>query len=114
MQYLDNKHQKIGEGTEFQVEKLSADGELTKVKKEGMTSFKLYTGKSSRSKKKKKKKEFEPTQKYIKPVKKGMQLTGVSLTDKMVFLDNLATMLKAGLALAPTLKRRITLHLMLV
>ncbi|MBT4849473.1 type II secretion system F family protein [Candidatus Parcubacteria bacterium] len=102
MQYLDNKHQKIGEGTEFQVEKLSADGELTKVKKEKMTSFKLYTGKSSKAKKKKK--QFEPTQKYIKPVKKGMQLTGVSLTDKMVFLDNLATMLKAGLALAPTLK----------
>lgn len=107
MQYLDNKHQKIEDSTgasAFQVEKLSADGELTKVNKPQMTSFKLYTGNLSKTKKKEKKQELEASPKYIQPVKKGMQLTGVSLTDKMLFLDNLSTMLKAGLALAPALQ----------
>lgn len=31
-------------------------------------------------------------------------LGGISLTDKMVFMDNMSTMMKAGLALAPSIK----------
>jgi len=41
--------------------------------------------------------------KDIKP-KKQIILGGVSLTDKMIFMDNLSTMMKAGLALAPAIQ----------
>jgi type IV pilus assembly protein PilC len=43
--------------------------------------------------------------KDIKPKKKKQILIGgVSLTDKMMFMDNLSTMMTAGLALAPAIK----------
>ena len=104
MEYLDNKHKKIDDSPLIQLDKLSADGEITKVPyKPKMSSFKLYTGKSEK-KKSVPKKEVKPV------VKKNFSFGSVSLTDKMMFMDNLATMLKAGLALAPalaTLKKEI-------
>jgi len=101
MEYLDNKRNKITEADGFQVDRLSGDGEITKVSnKPQMTSFKLYTGKlddKSSAKAKVEKKNI--------PIVRGKILFGhVSLTEKMMFMDNLSTMLKAGLALSPSLK----------
>ena len=45
--------------------------------------------------------------KDIKPKKKQILIGGISLTDKMMFMDNLSTMMTAGLALAPAIKTLI-------
>src|SRR3989339_1393087 len=102
MEYLDNKHKKIDDLPLIQLDKLSADGEFTKVpNKAKMSSFKLYTGKPEKKKSASKSKVKEE----VKPVaKKSFSFGVVSLTEKMMFMDNLSTMLKAGLALAPALK----------
>ncbi|MDD5749746.1 MAG: type II secretion system F family protein [Patescibacteria group bacterium] len=104
MEYLDNKSRKIDNTAALQLEKLQADGELTKVpQKAKMSSFKLYNPKAAS--------QAAKVEKEIKlPVKKRFTLGRVSLTEKMMFMDNLSTMLKAGLALSPalaTLRREI-------
>ena len=81
MEYLDNKHKKIDDSSLLQLDKLSADGEITKVPdKPKMASFRLYTRKS-RVRKSVSKKEIKPA------VKKRFAFGMVSLTDKMMFMD---------------------------
>lgn len=97
MEYLNDQGDKVAE-SKVSVDNLRKDGELTKVSPQ-MTSFKLYTKKPTA-------KTVKKEDKQIKPVhKKGLALLNrVSLTDKMLFMDNMSTMLRAGLALAPALK----------
>ncbi|RJQ33565.1 hypothetical protein C4566_03405, partial [Candidatus Parcubacteria bacterium] len=100
MEYLDSKHRKIGEMTEEQLKQITAKARQTQETKP--ESFKLY---HSPNKEKEAPKETEEKKPEIKPIKsKKFLLSGVNLTDRMMFMDNLATMLKAGLALAPALK----------
>ncbi|MBU1202790.1 type II secretion system F family protein [Patescibacteria group bacterium] len=96
MEYINNQNDKISE-TRVSVDNLRKDGELTKVSPQ-MTSFKLYTKKPTSKTAKKEDKEITPIH------KKGFILGRVSLTDKMLFMDNMSTMLRAGLALAPALR----------
>lgn len=110
MEYLDSKHRKIGDMSEEQLKQITARAVASKDDKP--ESFKLY---NPRAKEEQKKKD-EPQKKsvsLVKPVekkeiapikKKKYLLATVSLTDKMMFMDNLGTMLKAGLSLAPALK----------
>jgi len=114
MEYLDNQSKKIDNTSSLDIEKLRGDGELTKTTPQ-MSSFKLYTGPKKGAKKKinsKKspQKDIEDIGKTkekedVKPIhKKGLYLKVVSLTDKMLFMDNMSTMLRAGLSLTPALK----------
>lgn len=114
MEYLDQNKKNDSAGV-LDINKLKGDGELTKTSPQ-MSSFKLYTGgketKKSKSSKKKgvDSKELDktknPVKKEIKPPhKKGLSLfNNVSITDKMLFMDNMSTMLRAGLSLTPALK----------
>ena len=116
MEYIDNNNRKSNNTTNLDLNKLRGAGELTRGKPQ-MSSFKLYTGEKSSKKKSKKstksktkKKVEEPTVKDKKEVakpkrKKNITLFNrVSITDKMLFMDNMSTMLKAGLSLTPALK----------
>jgi type IV pilus assembly protein PilC len=99
MEYLDSKHRKIGEMSEKQLQEITAKAQVTKEKKP--ESFKLYHTPS-----KKEKEGIKEEEKVkIKPIKKKkFVLSGVNLTERMMFMDNMSTMLKAGLALSPALK----------
>lgn len=106
MEYLDSQSKKIDNTSNLDIEKLKGDGELTKAHPQ-MSSFKLYTGKSNPKKTVggKHKKSQTVAKEAIKPIhKKGLFLKAVSLTDKMLFMDNMSTMLRAGLSLTPALK----------
>lgn len=126
MEYIDNKSKKA---KTLDINSLKGDGELTKTSPH-MSSFKLYTGNNSSSKKVKAKtsknfkskktkldekpeesitqvkKSIRQNKENLKPVhKKGINIfNAVSLTDKMLFMDNMSTMLRAGLSLTPALK----------
>ena len=108
MEYLDNNSKKIDNDVNLDVNKLKGDGELTKAKPV-MTSFKLYTAKKKK-KKATKLKVNKGEEKVIKKLKKpkhkyNVELFNiVSLTDKMLFMGNMSTMLRAGLSLTPALK----------
>ena len=119
MEYLDNKHQRIDDTT---IENKAAKEDKKPAKhvvKPHYDSFKLYKSKNKKSKKEAPKEESqlgkavkkEPIVKKKEKVeivdrvskKKKFVLGRVSLTDKMMFMDNMATMLKAGLSLSPAL-----------
>jgi len=108
MEYIEDNSKK-NQVTSLDIDKLKGDGELTKAKPQ-MSSFKLYTGsKSDLQNDKVKKKSKESLIKQKKEIKSvpsnGMNLFNrVSLTDNMLFMDNMSTMLRAGLALTPALK----------
>lgn len=129
MEYIDEQS-KRKQVTKFDIGKLQADGELTKTSKPQMSSFKLYVKKPSsvsvaKNNKDNKKEEPKipvpepPTEKIIKHKKEHsldsksdkkkkkkdiVIFKKVSLTDNMLFMDNMSTMLKAGLALAPAIR----------
>ena len=81
MKYLNKKHQPIDD-TDNLVQKETKDTDT-------QPTSKVIT---------------KHTHKKKKKFKGQLQLNRVSLTDKMLFLDNLSTMLKAGLSLAPALQ----------
>lgn len=118
MKYLDSKHQVIDD-SEIEAKAIQSDQE-TKQEEVGphYVSFKLYTKPLSHHHKKvilaeEKKpveketisgKDREDIELITKPGKPRRFVFGrVTLTDKMMFMDNLSTMLKAGLSLAPAL-----------
>ncbi|MBT4209367.1 MAG: type II secretion system F family protein [Candidatus Komeilibacteria bacterium] len=112
MEYLDNRNKKTNTNANLDIGKLTGDGELTKTKP-NMSSFKLYTGKKKKVAKKKasklkvdKKDQKKITKKSVAPKHKYKieMFNIVSLTDKMLFMDNMSTMLRAGLSLTPALK----------
>ncbi len=94
MDYLDNKHNIIDEQT--------ADKLLEAHEKE-LEEQPNTLGQQQLAAKKAIKEEREKKELKVPWYKKEMILGHVSTTDKMLFMDNLATMLKAGLALAPAL-----------
>ena len=118
MEYLNEKgeiKEKIGG---VAIDDLKKDGKLTKVKPQ-MASFRLYTKPPKDKKEDKKKKDSkkeEPKKEELKesilkkekevtpPHKRKFSFGMVSLTDKMMFMDNMSTMLRAGLALSPALR----------
>ncbi|MCD4760754.1 type II secretion system F family protein [bacterium] len=121
MEYIDGQFKKA-DNTKIQVDKLRADGERTKVKPQ-MSSFKFYVKAPKRevrpklgstrkkspkrglSKKVVKSEEKEEITALPKKKRKlNLSLKMVTLTEKMMFMDNLSTMLRAGLALTPALK----------
>ncbi|MFA6307278.1 MAG: type II secretion system F family protein [Patescibacteria group bacterium] len=108
MKYIDDS-KKTNNSSKFDVNKLSGDGELTKTKSQ-MSSFQLYRAPKKSSKVSKNNKKIEssgaPVKKEIKPVhtKDIGIFNKVSLTDKMLFMDNMSTMLRAGLSITPALK----------
>lgn len=107
MEYLDSKHREIGGMSEAELKQMTVKAQATKEKKP--ESFKLYHApekpKKSKEEEEKNKELLKPQSKIdVKPIKKKkFVLGGVNLTDRMMFMDNLSTMLKAGLALAPAL-----------
>ena len=106
MEYLDSQSKKIDTTSSLDMEKLKGDGELTKVHPQ-MSSFKLYTGKNVAKKASNSKNKQSKTlvKEEVKPIhKKGLAFRVVNLTDKMLFMDNMSTMLRAGLSLTPALK----------
>jgi type IV pilus assembly protein PilC len=111
MEYLDSKNKKTDTNDGLDINKLKAASKMTKPKA-GMSSFKLYKGKKPKFSKKVDKEAAEEKsslsgrkKEAVKPVhKKGISFKIVSLTDKMLFMDNMSTMLRAGLSLTPALK----------
>lgn len=128
MEYISDNKAKNPGASSSDISKLRADGELTKVNPQ-MDSFKFYVRAPKKAKVEKKKntskkdkedkKEADKTfkeedkkakvvkkeEKALSPVKSKIELfNSVSLTDKMLFMDNMSTMLKAGLSLTPALK----------
>lgn len=120
MEYIDEQKEKRKNTQHFDISKLQGEGELTKPSRPQMTSFRLYTGKPEKKKKshksKDEKKEMDVVEKskvktasndQLKPAKKKKEFIlfkRVTLTDTMLFMDNMSTMLRAGLALAPAIK----------
>ncbi|MFA5127029.1 MAG: type II secretion system F family protein [Patescibacteria group bacterium] len=84
MEYLDTKHRKIDDTSKFNVVKSKLG---TPVNKPAAIT---RPGK-------------KPLKKTTKSRSKILLFGRVTMTDQMVFLDNLSTMIKAGLALAPAL-----------
>jgi type IV pilus assembly protein PilC len=117
MKYLDSKHQIIDDS---EIEAKAVQNEQATPQHESgphYTSFKLYVHQPAHHKK-----SVEPGAKVVKTErtltgekredielvtklgrKRRFVLGRVSLTDKIMFMDNLSTMLKAGLSLAPAL-----------
>lgn len=100
MEYLDNKHHKIKSSDKIIfnpdaiVDKEAAEHRAQAVHR--MESFKLYIKTPTAIVKK-------PNE--ITPIKKSkFILSTVTLTERMLFMDNLSTMLRAGLALSPALR----------
>lgn len=127
MEYIDEQSTKP-KTANFDVSKLSGEGELTKPPK--MDSFKFYVTRpkapkeekveKNKTKKKTKKeekvlettvstkkedsKESDKDTKKKKHNKNIVLIKRVSLTDNMLFMDNMSTMLRAGLSLTPALR----------
>lgn len=100
MEYLDNKHQKIKNADKVLLDPNQiADKEAAQHRAEAvhkMESFKFYVKAPSSAPKKVE--EIKPIQ------KRKFALNMVTLTERMLFMDNLSTMLRAGLALSPALR----------
>ncbi len=111
MDYLNGNNENLISQEPDKLKELQEDGELTKVKPQ-MSSFKLYSKETGKKESKKdqpveagKLKTKAEEEDVIKLAHKSRFSFGsVNLTDRMMFMDNMSTMLKAGLSLAPALK----------
>lgn len=95
MKYLDSRHQVIDD----------TEDKISTKKSAGQSRGQASSDKDKKKNKKKNKKDSKPKEKSKeKKVILSINFGNVSLTEKMMLMDNLSTMLKAGLALAPALR----------